>query len=76
MTAPAVTTTPLWKARKKALLTRPEVVSDLKPPISVATLKRWEKAGKVPERSHPEWYLPQLAELYGVSVDILNGRKT
>ena len=62
----------LRRARENSGLTREQVCGQLKPPISYRTLERWEKAG-VPERR--SFWIEQLAELYGVTVESLNGKE-
>jgi hypothetical protein len=66
-----VSDTALLAARERTGLSRERVVRQMRPPISSKTLERWEKTG-IPDRS--KWMLPQLADIYGVPVDSLNGR--
>lgn len=52
-------------------MSRERVVRQLEPPISAKTLERWETSG-VPDKSR--WWLKQLAAIYEVSIDQLDGK--
>lgn len=52
-------------------MSREHVTRQLEPPISAKTLERWEARG-VPMRSR--WWLKQLAAIYEVSIDELDGK--
>lgn len=60
---------PIWQAREDEGLSREEVTRLLDPPVSAKTLERWEK-GITPV---PKWRLRDLAQIYKVPLDSLNG---
>lgn len=60
----------LREARDATGLSRERVAAMLEPPTSSKTIERWEQGGRV-----KKWRLVQLAEIYGVPADSLNGKK-
>jgi DNA-binding transcriptional regulator YiaG len=62
--------TTLRDARDREGLSREAVTRLLDPPVSSKTLERWEK-GSTPV---PGWRLRQLAQVYRVRLEALNGK--
>lgn len=60
----------LREARDATGLSREIVARMLEPPCSTKTIERWEKGWNI-----KRWRLKQLAEIYGVPVDSLNGKQ-
>ena len=61
---------PLRSAREHAELSREAVARQLDPPVAMKTLERWETPGYRVKR----FRLRQLALIYGVTVEQLQGR--
>jgi hypothetical protein len=53
-------------------MTQKAVAARLRPPVTEMTLRRWELGGNEPRNR--DWYFSQLADLYGIPVESLNGK--
>ena len=69
MLMPDNSQSPLRAAREYAELSRDAVARQLEPPVVSKTVERWEQPGYRVKR----WRLRQLAAIYGVTVEELQG---